>query len=89
MSGRDLHTFITNHRAEDVGKSAETGSETLLACDIVAHWSVEQIWPEAPMLNSPGPVKSLMLLSEAALIVFIHLPLWVTAELLKKTVWHS
>ncbi len=37
MSGRDLHTFITNHRAEDVGKSAETGSETLLACDIVAH----------------------------------------------------
>lgn len=37
MSGRDLHTFMTNYRAEDVGKSAEIGSETLLTCDIVAH----------------------------------------------------
>lgn len=43
MNARDLHTFITNYRAEDVGKSAETGSETLLTCDIVAHSSVEQI----------------------------------------------
>lgn len=34
MSGKDLHAFITTHRAEDVGKSAQTESETLLTCDI-------------------------------------------------------
>lgn len=37
MTGRDLNTFNTNYRAEDVGKSAQCGSETLLTFDIVAH----------------------------------------------------
>lgn len=43
MSGRDLHTFITQYRAEDVGKSVGNGCETLLTCDIVALLSAEQI----------------------------------------------
>lgn len=30
MIGRDLHTFITKYRAEDAGKSAESGPQTFL-----------------------------------------------------------
>lgn len=43
MIGRDLHMFITKNRAEDAGKSTETGLETLLTCDIVAQY-VEQMF---------------------------------------------
>lgn len=35
MTGRDPHTFITNYRADDAGKSAEIRPETLLTCDTV------------------------------------------------------
>lgn len=44
MIGRDLHTFITKYRAEDAGKSAEIGPQTLLIWDIVAQWYIEQMF---------------------------------------------
>lgn len=44
MIGRDLHTFITKYRAEDAGKSAEIGPQTLLIWDMVAQWHFEQMF---------------------------------------------
>lgn len=83
MSGRDLNTFNTSYKAEDVGKSAENVTETLQTGDIEPHWSVEQIIPKSPcwILHVLSCFKDM---TEAALLVFIHLLFRVTAELLKK-----
>lgn len=90
MTGRNPNAFITKYRADDAGKSQEIGSETLLTCDIVGKWYVEQMLDR---IKSPcwilQVLACLWCFLAVALLVFIHLSLWVTAEVLRKAVWLS
>lgn len=77
MSGRDLHTFSTQCRAEDAGKSADIWSETLLTSDIVAHWSVDLTLVLVLNSSCTNFAFDSFARGTVALLVFIYLPPWI------------
>lgn len=81
MSG--THRFNRNYRAEEAGKVV------FKHCQCVIYLLKRYVEQMSDRVKSLGWIlqllSSLWCFSEAVLLVFIHLPLWVTAEQLPKT----